>query len=59
VNTFTLNARVVSAWVARIMRFAPSGFSAPKPIDPSAPAFDTAAANAGVDTPAMGAWMMG
>src|SRR3979411_1923241 len=41
------------------MRFAPSGFSAPTPIDPSAPAFDTPAAMAGVDTPAMGAWMMG
>ncbi|GEO39905.1 hypothetical protein SAE02_40530 [Skermanella aerolata] len=32
---------------------------APTPIEPSAPAFATAAAMAGDDTPAIGAWTIG
>jgi hypothetical protein len=38
---------------------APAAFVAPTPIEPKAPAFATAAAMAGDDTPAMGAWMIG
>lgn len=37
----------------------PSAPLAPSPSDPSPPAPDTAAAKAGVDTPAIGAWMSG
>jgi len=44
---------------AAIICCAPCAFVAPTPIDPSAPAPDTAAAISGVETPAMGAWMMG
>ncbi len=32
---------------------------APIPMEPSPPAFDTAAASLGVETPTMGDWMMG
>jgi hypothetical protein len=38
---------------------APAASVAPTEIDPSAPVFDTAAASSGVETPAIGAWMIG
>ncbi|MFO0847993.1 MAG: hypothetical protein U0871_05460 [Gemmataceae bacterium] len=58
-NTFTLNGRSVSARTARIIPRAYSGSAAPTPMEPSLPAFDTAAAISGVDIPAMGAWTIG
>ena len=42
-----------------IIARAPSALVAPTPIEPSPPALLTAAAMAGDDTPAMGAWMIG
>ena len=36
-----------------------SGFIAATPSEPNPPALETAAASAGVLTPAMGAWMIG
>ena len=45
--------------MARIIFSAPSVLSAATPIAPSAPALDTAAAMAGVEVPAMGAWKIG
>jgi hypothetical protein len=54
-----LSVRCERARNAAIICCAPAAFVAPTPIDPSAPAFETAAAISGVDTPAMGAWMMG
>lgn len=54
-----LNGRSVSARVSRIILRAPSAFVAPTPSEPSPPAFDTAAASAGVLTPAIGAWTIG
>src|SRR4051812_27142707 len=41
------------------MARAPAASVAPTPSEPSAPAFETAAASRGVDTPAIGAWMIG
>ena len=35
------------------------GIRGPTPIEPNAPAFPTAVAMAGDDTPAIGAWMIG
>ena len=58
-NTLMLNGRSVSARVSRIILRAPSAFVAPTPSEPSPPAFDTAAASAGVLTPAIGAWTIG
>ena len=51
----TLKPRSVSVRVVLIMSPADSLFAAPSPKDPRAPAFETAAAMAGVDTPAIGA----
>src|SRR4029077_19408890 len=58
-NTLTLNGRSVRDRAARIIPRAVSGSDAPTPTEPSPPAFDTAAAISGVDTPAIGAWMIG
>src|SRR5271165_4494331 len=58
-KTLTLNARLEAARMAAIMSRAPSASVAPTPIEPRPPAFETAAAMAGVETPAMGAWMIG
>src|SRR3546814_7795589 len=41
------------------MARAPVASVAPTAMEPSAPALETAAAMAGVETPAMGAWTMG
>ena len=54
-NTFTLRERPERARTSAIILRAPSPSVAPTPIDPSAPAFETAAAIAGEDTPAIGA----
>jgi hypothetical protein len=54
-----LNARVVRLRTSSIIARAPAASVAPTPIDPKAPASDTAAANEGVATPAIGAWIKG
>ena len=58
-HTLTLSERAVRSRNWAIMRRAPAAFVAPTPMDPRAPAFDTAAAIAGVDTPAIGACTIG
>jgi hypothetical protein len=55
----TLNGRRVAARTSAISARAPAASVAPTEIEPSAPALDTAAASAGVDTVAIGAWMIG
>ncbi|MDT4850310.1 hypothetical protein FQZ97_844590 [compost metagenome] len=55
----TLNGLPVSPRVSANMARAWAGVLAPMPMEPRAPALDTAAARAGVETPTMGAWMMG
>jgi hypothetical protein len=54
-----LSDRAERARTSAIILLAPSASVAPTPIDPSAPAFATAAASAGEDTPAIGAWTIG
>src|SRR5690349_16713142 len=54
-----LNGALVNARVSRIVLRAASAFIAPTPSEPRPPAFETAAASAGVLTPAIGAWMIG
>ncbi len=49
----------VSSRVARICSLARSTPQAPRPSEPNPPTSVTAAASAGVETPAMGAWMIG
>src|SRR5258708_17182360 len=56
---FTLRGRTERSRTAAIILLASSAFDAPSPIEPSAPALDTAAAIAGEATPAIGAWMIG
>jgi hypothetical protein len=51
----TFSERLERARTSAIILLAPSASVAPTAIDPSAPAFATAAANAGEDTPAIGA----
>src|SRR5690606_11434077 len=58
-NRFTPNGRSVRARVWTMACRAAAASLAPSPSEPSPPAFETAAASAGVLTPAMGAWMMG
>src|SRR5262249_11391111 len=58
-NTLTWNGRSVLARTAAIMRRVASASTAPEPIEPTAPALATAAAISGVDTPAIGAWIIG
>lgn len=53
-NTLTLNGRSLCARTARSMAREVSASAAPAPMEPSPPAFDTAAAIFGVDTPAIG-----
>ncbi|MNL44763.1 hypothetical protein D3C87_1673590 [compost metagenome] len=53
-NRFTLKGLLVSAAVSRNMARACSTLLAPIPMDPSPPAFDTAAASLGVETPTIG-----
>ena len=54
-NTLTLNGRAVARRTAAIISRASTASVAPTLMAPSAPALDTAAASAGVDTPAIGA----
>jgi hypothetical protein len=58
-NKLTLNGRSVSWRVATIIASAWATVAAPSPSEPSAPALLTAAASAGVETPAIGAWIRG
>jgi hypothetical protein len=55
----TLKGRCVRERISSIILRAPAASVAPTLIEPSAPASETAAASAGVETPAMGAWMIG
>ena len=58
-NEFSLNAVKQQFGLQTLERAGLFASVAPIPIESSAPSFDTAAANAGVDTPAMGAWIKG
>ena len=58
-NTLTLNGRSVLDRTAAIICRVVSASTDPTPMEPSPPAFDTAAAISGVDTPAIGACMIG
>lgn len=58
-NRLTLKGAAVCWRIWQIISRARTGPAAPTPIAPSAPACDTAAARADVDTPAMGAWSNG
>jgi hypothetical protein len=55
----TLKGRSVRALRSVIIERAPAASVAPTAIEPSAPAFDTAAARAGVEVPAIGACTRG
>jgi hypothetical protein len=58
-NTFTLKGRSVLDRTAAIICRVASASTAPTPMEPRPPAFETAPAISGVDTPAIGAWMIG
>src|SRR6202171_4980252 len=58
-NTLTLNGRSVAARTAAIIPRAASAPKGPTPIEPNPPALETAAAMAGGETPAIGAWVIG
>src|SRR4051812_49229648 len=55
----TLKGRSVSAFVCWMSTRPCVAELAPSPIDPRPPALHTAAARRGVDTPTIGAWMIG
>jgi hypothetical protein len=54
-----LKGRGDTTRISWIIACACATVAAPMPIDPRPPAFDTAAAIAGVNVPAMGAWIIG